>query len=296
MPAARPADPSSGAVDPRTIITPDSFAVAPELIGLPLATPARRAAAMLLDVFPLALLINAGAVFFALTAAIVLWRASARASIHRRRRRLPLRIGAAFLLFIVVLRAWDAVVDRTARGSRTSVARTDTVVEPLLHVGPAAADSLLAGAGDTMAVERMRELQHEIDRMRGEIRELRERERERERDERGVVLAFLGRIADDLGIGFGWAALYFTAFLALWNGQTPGKRAVGIRVIRLDGRPIGWWIAFERFGGYAASIWTGLLGFLQILWDRNRQGIHDKLAETVVISARPAHATPPERR
>lgn len=295
MPAARPADPSSGAVDPRTLITPDSFSVAPELIGLPLATPARRAAAMLLDVFPLALLINAGAVFFALTAAIVLWRASARASIRRRRRRLPLRIGAAFLLFIVVLRAWDAVVDRTSRGSRPSEdARTDTVVEPLPHDEPAAADSLLAGAGDTIAVERMRALQHEIDRMRGEIREL--RARERERDERGVVLAFLGGIADDLGIGFGWAALYFTAFLALWNGQTPGKRAVGIRVIRLDGRPIGWWIAFERFGGYAASIWTGLLGFLQILWDRNRQGIHDKLAETVVISARPADATPPERR
>lgn len=295
MPAARPADPSSGAVDPRTIITPDSFSVAPELIGLPLATPARRAAAMLLDVFPLALLINAGALFFALTAAIVLWRASARASIHRRRRRLPLRIGAAFLLFIVVLRAWDAVVDRTSRGSRTSVdARTDTVAELSLHDEPAAADSLPAGAGDTIAAERMRELQHEIDRMRGEIREL--RERERERDERGVVMAFLGGIADDLGIGFGWAALYFTAFLALWNGQTPGKRAVGIRVIRLDGRPIGWWIAFERFGGYAASIWTGLLGFLQILWDRNRQGIHDKLAETVVISARPADARPRERR
>jgi hypothetical protein len=153
-------------------------------------------------------------------------------------------------------------------------------------------------ARDTPADERVLGMEREMDRMRGEIRELRERENEREseRDERGVVTAFLGGIADDLGIGFGWAALYFTAFLALWNGQTPGKRALGIRVIRLDGRRIGWWIAFERFGGYAASIWTGLLGFLQILWDRNRQGFHDKLAETVVISVRPAAAAPPAHR
>jgi uncharacterized RDD family membrane protein YckC len=58
---------------------------------------------------------------------------------------------------------------------------------------------------------------------------------------------------------------------------------MGIRVIRLDGKPLGWWRSFERFGGYAASLSTGLLGFLQILWDRNRQGLHDKAVETVVI-------------
>ena len=40
--------------------------------------------------------------------------------------------------------------------------------------------------------------------------------------------------------------------------------------------------SFERFGGYAASLSTGLLGFLQILWDRNRQGLHDKAAGSLV--------------
>ncbi|HUF11701.1 MAG TPA: RDD family protein, partial [Longimicrobiales bacterium] len=80
-----------------------------------------------------------------------------------------------------------------------------------------------------------------------------------------------------------WTAVYFTSFLALWQGQTPGKRMVGLRVIRLDGRPMTWWLAFERFGGYAASLSIGLLGFLQILWDRNRQGLHDKGVGTVVV-------------
>jgi len=64
---------------------------------------------------------------------------------------------------------------------------------------------------------------------------------------------------------------------------------MGIRVIRLDARPVGWWLAFERFGSYFASFSTGLLGFAQIFWDRNRQALHDKAVETVVIRT-PGHA------
>jgi uncharacterized RDD family membrane protein YckC len=111
-------------------------------------------------------------------------------------------------------------------------------------------------------------------------------ELEEERAKRGVRTLIAG-FFDDLGLGFGWAAVYFTAFLAMMQGQTPGKRMLGIRVIRLDGKPIGWWIAFERFGGYAASFSVGLLGFFQILWDRNRQGLHDKACETVVVREHP---------
>lgn len=115
-----------------------------------------------------------------------------------------------------------------------------------------------------------------------------ERRLEDVRDElrrRSGVRSFITFVADDLGLGFGWAGLYFTAFLALWKGRTPGKRLLGMRVIRLDGRPLGWWASFERFGGYGASIVTGLLGFAEILWDRNRQGMHDKIARTVVVRA-----------
>ncbi len=112
-----------------------------------------------------------------------------------------------------------------------------------------------------------------------------EEELEEAREAHGLR-SILSGIFDDLGLGFGWSAVYFTAFLAMMRGQTPGKRALGIRVIRLDGKPLGWWMSFERFGGYAASFSLGLLGFAQILWDRTRQGIHDKVCETVVISDR----------
>jgi uncharacterized RDD family membrane protein YckC len=99
----------------------------------------------------------------------------------------------------------------------------------------------------------------------------------------GLVARASTLIQDDLGLGFGWMGLYFTAAVALWQGRTPGKRLLGIRIVRLNGKPIGWWAAFERFGGYAAGVATGLLGFAQIFWDKNRQAIHDKISETAVV-------------
>lgn len=97
-----------------------------------------------------------------------------------------------------------------------------------------------------------------------------------------LVKLFKG-IFDDLGLGFGWAALYFTVFTAWWQGKTPGKKLFGIRVLQLDGTPLSVWDSFGRYGGYGAGIATGLLGFLQIYWDPNRQAIHDKISATVVI-------------
>ena len=87
----------------------------------------------------------------------------------------------------------------------------------------------------------------------------------------------------DLGLEFGWAAFYFTAFTALWSGQTPGKKLFKIKVLQLDGTPLSISDSFGRYGGYGAGIATGLLGFLQIFWDANRQAIHDKISATVVI-------------
>ncbi|KPJ83522.1 MAG: hypothetical protein AMS19_04110 [Gemmatimonas sp. SG8_23] len=74
-----------------------------------------------------------------------------------------------------------------------------------------------------------------------------------------------------------------TVLLSWWKGQTVGKRLLGIRVVRLDGDPITWWVAFERVGGYAAGLATGLLGFAQVWWDANRQMIHDRIVGTVVV-------------
>jgi hypothetical protein len=50
------------------------------------------------------------------------------------------------------------------------------------------------------------------------------------------------------------------------------------------------WASFERAGGYAAGLFTGLMGYAQVYWDRNRQAIQDKISETVVV--RDPGATP----
>lgn len=97
------------------------------------------------------------------------------------------------------------------------------------------------------------------------------------------ILEWVKGVLQDLGIGFGWAVFYFTALVGWTNGQTIGKKLCQIRIVRLDGVPLDLWQAFSRQGGYGAGFATGLLGFLQIFWDPNRQAIQDKGAGTVVI-------------
>jgi hypothetical protein len=135
----------------------------------------------------------------------------------------------------------------------------------------------------------------EIDALRAEIARLKT-DRERLRNERESLQKklkeaqarhglkdFLLATLDDLGLSLGWSGLYFIAFLVWWNGQTPGKRLMRIRVVRLDGKPIGWFCALERFQGYLSNVTSCLLGFAQVFWEHNLQGQHDKLTNTVVV-------------
>ncbi len=72
----------------------------------------------------------------------------------------------------------------------------------------------------------------------------------------------------------------------LGRGRTPGKRLLGIRVARLDGRPLSLWTCFNRAGGYGASAATLGLGFLLSRRDPNRQADHDKIVGSVVVRER----------
>jgi hypothetical protein len=125
-------------------------------------------------------------------------------------------------------------------------------------------------AGDTMAALEGRVTRLERELISGEQALSRSNSRVDDLENRGIRARIL-ELADELGFGFGWAAVYLTVLLSWWKGQTIGKRLMGIRVVRLDGAPITWWVAFERAGGYAAGLFTGLLGFAQVWWDANRQ-------------------------
>jgi uncharacterized RDD family membrane protein YckC len=83
--------------------------------------------------------------------------------------------------------------------------------------------------------------------------------------------------------------IYFFFFEWRWNGQTPGKRLLHLRVIKVDGAPVSWVDVLLRnlvrpidsFGP------MGLLGLLSIFVTPRAQGLGDLMARTLVI-----HETP----
>lgn len=77
---------------------------------------------------------------------------------------------------------------------------------------------------------------------------------------------------------------YFIYFEGSASGQTLGKRALGIRVVDYaSGGPLGYGKAFLRYIGRIASGAICYLGYLWIIWDKEKQGWHDKIANTVVV-------------
>ena len=88
------------------------------------------------------------------------------------------------------------------------------------------------------------------------------------------------------------AMLYLVPITAR-TGKTFGMRNRGVRVIRVDGSPVGWYAAFTRFLipvllALAIPSFGPVIALGMVLWsyrDRNRQGIHDKLAKTLVVAA-----------
>lgn len=97
----------------------------------------------------------------------------------------------------------------------------------------------------------------------------------------GAVLSGSDSAATLVGILLGIA--YYT-YLEGSTGQTLGKKALGIRVISLDGGgSIGYGRAFIRYIGRIVSGIVLLLGYLWMLWDREKQTWHDKFAGSVVV-------------
>jgi uncharacterized RDD family membrane protein YckC len=87
-------------------------------------------------------------------------------------------------------------------------------------------------------------------------------------------------------VGIGLIALYFGLLPRLWNGRTIGKRLFGLRIVSLSHNRLTLWQCIERALGYAFSSLEGGFGFIQYFLHPNRQTVHDRIAETVVIRER----------
>jgi uncharacterized RDD family membrane protein YckC len=95
-----------------------------------------------------------------------------------------------------------------------------------------------------------------------------------------------------LAVGGGLVLSGIVAFLyeAIATGRyerTLGKAWLGIRPVRIDGSPVGWGRSFLRAAIQSivgAFAYFGVLDDLWCLWDADRQCIHDKVADTIVVN------------
>ena len=93
---------------------------------------------------------------------------------------------------------------------------------------------------------------------------------------------------------FGYAHLHIQSNLlpalavygaVMWKlkGTTVGGIVCGLKVVRLDDRPIDWGTAIVRALGCFLSLIVLGLGFLWVVFDDQRQSWHDKIAGTTVV-------------
>jgi uncharacterized RDD family membrane protein YckC len=89
---------------------------------------------------------------------------------------------------------------------------------------------------------------------------------------------------------------YFVIFEWAWNGQTPGKRWLKLRVIREDGRPVTFWEAsarnllriFDMMPVLFVPFYS--IGLLSVFVSSRDQRVGDLVAGTVVVREREAQA------
>ncbi|TLM65333.1 MAG: hypothetical protein FDZ69_10275 [Deltaproteobacteria bacterium] len=113
----------------------------------------------------------------------------------------------------------------------------------------------------------------------------------------GLMLGFAGGAAGDFEDGGASFALFaitwlcsmvvsvtYYVFFTGYNGQTPGKMAVRIQVVRTDGTPLTYWRAFVREipAKFVSALILGV-GYLMAAFDRDKQALHDRIAGTYVI-------------
>ncbi len=81
-----------------------------------------------------------------------------------------------------------------------------------------------------------------------------------------------------LVIGLSYAVFFLGKF-----GATPGKMAVGIKVIRSDGSPITYGRATGRFFAEYLSLFILYIGYIMAAFDSEKRALHDHVCDTRVV-------------
>jgi uncharacterized RDD family membrane protein YckC len=88
---------------------------------------------------------------------------------------------------------------------------------------------------------------------------------------------------------------YFVVFEALWNGTTPGKRALKLRVVKAGGYPLSFMdTVLRNLLRTADFLPVGyLLGLVAMSWDGRFARLGDRVAGTMVVIEEPVRVAPP---
>jgi uncharacterized RDD family membrane protein YckC len=102
-------------------------------------------------------------------------------------------------------------------------------------------------------------------------------------DEVLVLLRFFGAVTV---IGVIWAIIYDAVFI-LRFGATPGKLLFGLRLVRANGKPLGFpHIVGRCLAKGLAGLPTLGIGYLIVAFDDQKRGLHDFFARTRVVKKR----------
>ena len=256
-------------------VRPEVFNVTPDLLGMPLARHSKRAMAIGLDVAAIALLSSFGSLWLMAgigIAGLQLWKIWAQSWTKK--------IWLVVVLILLALISGEKMLNfynttntpTTITQSEIERKKTDNEGDLTVASAASSASKLAAIDLETFNNEKIAKLEHEL-----EVARLPKAMQWREE---------IKRWESSIGAKFGWAIIYFTFLPYWWKGQTIGKKVFGLRVVELTGKQLTIMNCLGRYGGYAAGMATGMIGFIQVLWDDNRQAIQDKIAHTVVIDLR----------
>jgi uncharacterized RDD family membrane protein YckC len=96
----------------------------------------------------------------------------------------------------------------------------------------------------------------------------------------GLIFAGLSYVNSSLGL---LQIVYETILISQWNGQTIGKKIMGVRVVSGSNGSVDWVKAFIRSISKILSAIPLGLGYFWMLWDEKSQTWHDKIADTIVV-------------
>ena len=112
----------------------------------------------------------------------------------------------------------------------------------------------------------------------------------------GTVLALMGGLGQGLRLVLLFAVTWAYPIVCevAWDGQTPGKRAMGLRVVGGDGAPVGWLQAIVRnlLRTVDALPFGYATGLVASLCDRHGRRVGDLVADTLVVHGPPPAAAP----